>query len=375
MKIAFVSDAVFPYMRGGKEKRLYEISTRLARQGNDVHIYTMHWWNTPDKSISQSGVTLHAISKKYDMYHDDRRSIREGIYFGFASLKMINKKFDIVDVDHMPFFPILGVWFVCMITGQRKKFYATWHEALTKVEWLQYMGKMGVIASAIENICIRLPFRITAASEHTKQHLQKKIDPNRIRVVTSGLDLGVINSVKASNQKHDVVSICRLVKDKNIDILVRSIAFAKKKRPKISCLIIGMGPEKTKLIRLTKQLKLEKNIEFIDSVPENSELYSKIKSSNVFCLPSTREGFGIVVLEALGCGVPVITTDASTNASKQFIENGINGSVTRLDRGLLANHILFWIKYRMTKRGNKIINLAEYDWDFLAKKQFEVYKG
>jgi glycosyltransferase involved in cell wall biosynthesis len=41
-KIVFVSDAIYPYMKGGKEKRLHEITTRLARMGHDVHIYTMH---------------------------------------------------------------------------------------------------------------------------------------------------------------------------------------------------------------------------------------------------------------------------------------------------------------------------------------------
>ena len=44
MKIAFVSDAIYPYNKGGKEKRIYEISTRLAKRSHNVHVFCMKWW-------------------------------------------------------------------------------------------------------------------------------------------------------------------------------------------------------------------------------------------------------------------------------------------------------------------------------------------
>lgn len=373
MKIIFVSDAVFPYMKGGKEKRLYEISTRLSKMGHDVHVYTMHWWDTPEKTKVENGIILHAISKRYDMYYENRRSIKEGVLFGVSCLKLFGTKFDIIDVDHMPFFPILAVWFVCVVTGRKNKFYGTWHEALTKEEWVNYMGKMGMIASFIENICIHLPSRITATSEQTKSHLEEKIDPNRVRLVTPGVDFDLINSVGSSGSKYDVISICRLVKDKNIDLLIRSIAAAKKQEPNITCLIIGKGPEKNQLLKLTKKLELENNMTFIESISENSEVYKQIKSAKVFCLPSTREGFGIVVLEALGCGVPVITSDLPTNASRRLVTNGVNGSLVKLNKNLLAKEIIYWIKKRFEKSNYLLADIAKYDWEELAYSQYEVY--
>ena len=79
-RIAFVSDTIYPYNTGGKEIRLYELSTRLANMGYQVDIYTMQWWSG-SKHKTRGGVHLHAISKLYPIYTGDRRSIREAIMF------------------------------------------------------------------------------------------------------------------------------------------------------------------------------------------------------------------------------------------------------------------------------------------------------
>src|SRR4030066_314621 len=47
MKIAFISDSIFPYNEGGKEKRIFEVTTRLAKKGHDIHIYCMKWGEGP----------------------------------------------------------------------------------------------------------------------------------------------------------------------------------------------------------------------------------------------------------------------------------------------------------------------------------------
>src|SRR3989344_1109907 len=123
MKIAIVSDAVYPYNKGGKEKRIYEISTRLAKLGHEVHIYCMDW---PSLARTLDGVHLHAISPYYPLYSGERRSIRQAILFSLHCLKLIFEDFDVIDVDHMPFFPLYTVKLVCLLKG--KKMLATWNE-------------------------------------------------------------------------------------------------------------------------------------------------------------------------------------------------------------------------------------------------------
>lgn len=372
MKIVFVTDAIYPYNKGGKEKRTYEMSTRLAKLGHEVHIYTMHWWNTSEKTRTENGVHLHAVSKKYEMYHGDRRSIKEGIMFALACFKLFAVKFDVIDVDHMPFFPIITTWMVCLLTFRRKKFFGTWHEALSKQDWINYMGKSGLIASLIEHFSIKLPYRISAASVQTTRQLaeyHKRF--NRVEYVANGIDTKLLSRVKPANIDCDVLYVGRLVKDKNVDVLIKAIAIVAKKNPKIRCIIIGHGIEKSTLEEHVAKLKLSKQVTIMDPLPEAKDVYGFMKRAKVYVLPSVREGFGIVALEALGCGTPVVTVDAPANAAKDLIKEGLTGSVVKLSPSSIAKAIDTWTT--SVSNGAIAEKVTDYAWDKIAIKQSEVY--
>ena len=125
LKIAFISDAVYPYNKGGKEKRLFEISTRLAST-HDVTIYCMKWWKDKETTRIENGVTLHAISPLYPLYSGERRAIKEAVLFSLHCFKLLREDFDILDADHMPHLVLFPLKIVCLI--KRKMFYVTWHE-------------------------------------------------------------------------------------------------------------------------------------------------------------------------------------------------------------------------------------------------------
>ncbi len=369
MNITFVSDAVYPYNKGGKEKRLYELSTRLARLGHDVHIYTMHWWDSPEASRTEDGVQLHAISKYWPMYRGDKRSIKEGVLFGLACFKMLRVKFDVIDVDHMPFFPVYSCWLVCLLRG--KKMYGTWHESLSRDDWKVYMGKPGTIAYAIEHVSIKLPRTITAASAQTKQLLASIHGRSkRVELVASGIDTKLLAKLKPANIQCDVLYTGRLVKDKNVDKLVQAMAIVVKTNPSIRCTIVGHGVEKPNLEKLISKLKLAKQITLLDPLADAQDVYRYMKAAKVFVLPSVREGFGIVALEALGCNTPVVTVDSASNAARHLVEEGVNGSVVPLEPHSLADAISYWAT---TKPADFSKQVSLYDWNTLARAQAEVY--
>jgi len=367
--MVFVSDAIYPYMKGGKEKRLHEITKRLAAMGHDVHIYTMHWWPGSDRASFQDGVYLHALCKRYEMYHGDRRTIREGFLFGLACFKLLRVRFDVLDVDHMPFFPIFSAWVVCLLRG--RKLYATWHEALSHKEWVDYMGVAGVVAALIEHLSTRLPYCITAASLHTKNLLATTHGrAKRVELVASGIDTSALHMVQPAPIQLDVLYAGRLVKDKNVDKLILAIARLTKTHPEIRCAIIGGGIEKKRLQQQVARLNLQKNITFLGVLPKEADVYAYMKAAKVFCSPSVREGFGITSLEALGCGTPVITIDSPANAAQHLIEDGQNGSIVALDPTALADAISHWISLDQPPSIN---TQTEYEWRHLAQKQAEVY--
>lgn len=372
-KIAFISDAIWPYNKGGKEKRLFDISTRLSQDNFDVHIYTMKWWAGPNIT-KENGVTLHAISKLYPLYSGDRRSIKEGVLFGLSCLRLITEDWDVIDVDHMPFFPLFFVKLVCLL--KRKKMIATWHEVWGKEYWKEYLGKSGGIAYLVEKLAVLMPDIIISVSEHTYSKLKGNLlSKKEIIIVPDGIDLSHIQELKPSLNKSDVIFAGRLLSHKNVDVLIKSIAILKDKNPNIKCLIIGDGPEKIALEKLSESLDLKNNVKFLGFIENHDEVLSLIKSSKVFVLPSTREGFGIVVIEANACGIPVMTIDNEANAAKDLIVQDKNGYLCRLNEreiAVMVGELITVGKKNVTSKA--CVDLVKkYDWKEIIKEIKEVY--
>ncbi len=370
-RIAFVSDGVYPYNFGGKEKRLHEISKRLVKDGRDVHIYTMKWWDGP-RVIKENGVTLHAICRKYDMYAGERRSIKQGVMFGLACFKLLFKRFDLVDVDQIPFFPIFSMRIVCWI--RRKKLYASWHEVWGREHWQEYMGTSGQVASWMEQLSFRLPDRIISNSNHTSRRLKEVgVPSSRIRTVPLGVDLDLIFNAPKANETSDIIYVGRLLEHKNVDVLIKAIARVKKDRPNVSAIIVGDGPERQSLEDLARSLKLLDNLKFYNFVDDHVELYGLMKSSRTLVLPSVREGFGLVVVEANACGLPVITTTHHQNAAKDLIKVGRNGLLADATPEEIAGRLLSILQEPTTHAFKVQADLQQYHWNNVAAEIEQVF--
>jgi glycosyltransferase involved in cell wall biosynthesis len=373
MTIAFVSDAIYPYFKGGKEKRLFEMSTRLAKMGNEVHIYCMKWWDSNEQDRVESGVHLHAICRLYPLYNDDRRSIKEGIFFGLACLKLVTKSFDVADVDHMPFFQLYSMWLVCKL--KNKPLVASWSEVWGRAYWLQYMGMSGNIAALIERCSVALPSKIVSISPHTTNQLKDKLHCKKpITLIPCGVDLKKINAVKPAAHTSDIIFAGRLLEHKRVDLLVRTVAKSKKLGRPLSCIIIGEGPEKSRLKKLANKLKVEELIEFHDFYENHNDVYALIKASKVFAFPSEREGFGIVVIEANACGKPVVTNSAYANAAKDLITFGYNGYTAEGTVNSFTKSIHAALD-ECAELEQKCTDFAKgFDWKLFPKKLRETYQ-
>lgn len=103
MKIAYVYDAIYPWIKGGAEKRVYEISKRLVERGHDVHWFGIKWWEG-ERDIVKDCIHLHGIGKWDNLYVNGRRSIKEGLYFGIKTLTELKGDFDVIDCQEFPYF-------------------------------------------------------------------------------------------------------------------------------------------------------------------------------------------------------------------------------------------------------------------------------
>lgn len=368
--IAFVSDAIYPFNKGGKEERLYEVTRRLVKDGREVHVYTMKWW-TGSKDYLSEGVYYHAISPNYPLYNGDKRSYKEAILFSLACFKLLTKHFDVVDVDQMPFFPLYTVRIVCWL--RRKRMYATWHEVWGREYWLRYNGKTGLLAALIESISFKLPKAIISNSEHTTASLRAAGVKKTIITVPLGIDAEAILDAPVHQQKSDIMYVGRLLENKNVDLLIKAVARIKLLKPDVKCIIVGDGPERANLEVLTKQNDLGANITFLGFLEEHSEVYGLMKASKVFVQPSTREGFGLVVIEANACGLPVVTTSHSQNAARNLIIEGENGYLTEAtEEGLTSRIVEALASKTLSPEQTVREKFTRYTWHQVANDVEEV---
>lgn len=372
LKIALVYDAIFPFVKGGAEKRFYEIGQRLAKDGYDVHLYGMKFWNGP-KVIQFEGMTLHGICKAMPLYTaSGRRSILQSLWFGINSFKLWREKFDVMDCCGFPYFSL----FPCrLITWMRRKpLYTTWHEVWGKEYWKKYLGKLGFIGYAVERIAVKLPNIIISISNHTKDNIQKKLGRNKnIVIIPNGVDFNEIENSAPSKIMSDVIFVGRLLENKNVDVLLRSVQILKERNLNLSLIIVGDGPESEKLKNIANQLGIKNNVNFFGFIEKQSELYGIMRTSKVLVLPSNREGFGMVAVEANACGLQVITIDHKNNATRDLIINGENGMLCALDKDELANAIEITLRDR--KKPEFYKNYAiKYGWGKICSKIKDIYK-
>jgi glycosyltransferase involved in cell wall biosynthesis len=225
----------------------------------------------------------------------------------------------------------------------------------------------------VERLASRLASENVAVSKRTRRDLEK-IGVKNVKVIPNGIDLKKIESVKpSSGEKSDVIFVGRLIKDKNVDVLIEAISLIKMEMPDIRCVIVGDGPERGKLIKLAKELRVEDNVKFTGFLENYDDVIAYMKSSKVFVLPSTREGFGIVALEANACGLPVVTVNHEGNAVCDFI-NCENGFVCKLSAEDIAENILVGVETGKVLREKCIENAMRYDWDIIVDTVESFYK-
>ena len=166
-------------------------------------------------------------------------------------------------------------------------------------------------------------------------------------------------------RKKIILSVSHLIKTKGIDLNIKAIAKLKQKYPNIIYLIIGKGKEKKKLKELVSKLNLQDRVIFIGEVP-----HYKVMEYMAFCdilsLPSWNEGFGIVYLEAMAQGVPVI--GCQVEGIEDFVEHGSTGLLVKpKDVDSLAQAIDFYILSNpdearaIGERARKVV-VENYTW-------------
>lgn len=366
LKIAYIYDAIYPWVKGGAEKRIYELSRRMAARGHEVHCYGMKWWPGGDDILSE-GVHLHGICPPMPLYIDGKRSISEAAFFA-GKLLSLRSDCDVIDCQNFPYLPCFSAKLLSSLKGQ--KLFITWHEVWGDY-WREYLGEKGRAGQAIEWAAARLTERNIAVSKRTQRALLG-LGAREVQVVPNGIDWKKISGIMPSKEQSDVIYIGRLVEHKNVDLLIRALGIVKSEVPDVKVLIVGDGPEMNKLKSLVSELELEKNVVFLGFLEDYNNAFALMKSSRIFVSPSTREGFGMAALEANACGLPVVTVENKMNAVMDLVKTE-TGAVCQPTERSLAEAICRTLQKRGNVREKCIEEARKYDWVEICRLAERVY--
>jgi glycosyltransferase involved in cell wall biosynthesis len=189
--------------------------------------------------------------------------------------------------------------------------------------------------------------KIIAISDSVKEHLINDfgVDEERIRMVHSGVDVDRFSALLTEDRGRvtgnpTIGIIARLSEEKGHQYLIQAMKKVVLEFPKARLLIAGEGKMKDKLAELVSSLGLEQSISFLPTLKDTREVFSLI---DIFVLPSTKEGLGLALMEAMAQEKAVI--GSSVGGIKTLIQHGINGLLVEpADSTGLAEAILRLLK-------------------------------
>jgi len=342
--ILMIFDVPFPFVKGGGQRRLYEVGRNLSKSGYKVSWLTFNAWDQKKSTIFENNITYIGTRKVPPLYNSKgNRNKSEPIIFLFDILKNTLKirKYDYVWVAQWPLVHLIPLIFFSKIFGT--KLIIDWWEVWSFKNWTSYSIIAGFIGYCVQQstlFFIRI-LNIKVVTDNSldyKKLLPHIKNPKLLLNISNGVPKDEIEkaNLQFSSEYFDVVSLGRLKNHKGIDYLIKSIKILKEKYN-----LIGDGPEKDNLVELANKLNIIENITFFGEVESLSNVYGIMKNSGVLALTTHNGGGGnLTLLEAYGCGLPAVAFKVDEGIDEDLIDIGKTGFfVESVDAHSLADGI------------------------------------
>ncbi|HEV7493841.1 glycosyltransferase [Baekduia sp.] len=351
MRICLVYDCLFPWTVGGAERWMRNVGEALVAEGHDVTYLTRRQWEPGDEP-DIPGIRVIAVSKAEALYGPDgNRTIGQALRFGRGVARHLlahRGEYDVVHVSASPFFGLAATGLVRRLGGYRVA--ADWHEVWTDDYWIEYLGKAkGRIAAFVQRACAHIPQRAFCSSRlHARRLVELGFhgEPTVLRGQWTG------SQERPSPRPAEplVVFAGRMIPEKHAPAIVPAIVAARERVPELRAVIFGEGPELELVRAEITRLGVEGVVETPGFVDE-AIVEDTMARATCLLLPSTREGYGMVVIEAAAKGVPSVLVAAPDNASTEHITEGVNGFVAPdLSPDALADALVAAYEHRAALR-------------------------
>jgi glycosyltransferase involved in cell wall biosynthesis len=202
-----------------------------------------------------------------------------------------------------------------------------WFEVWSLAYWSDYLGAVGGrIGWLVQAACARLtPLALTYAERHGAR-LRRLRRGAEERVAGFGVTADLLVPTRAAAEPPHVLFLGRHTADKQVAAIPAALATARAALPGLRGVLTGDGPSRAAVVAEVGRLGLDDAVDLPGFVDDEA-MAELLAGAACLVLPSRREGFGLVVLEAAGAGVPSVVVDGPDNAAADLVEEGRNGTL------------------------------------------------
>ena len=377
MKIALVSQEYYPVI-GGVGQVVRELSERYVKQGHEVHVFTSDW--DKEKRVNEKEEIINGVH-----VHRCRHIAKAANFMTFwpsVFFKLVKNNFDIIH-SHLfghPHFVLSGIAAKIKGIPHIHTTHCPWSDAKRS-----FIGKIG------------LRFSYNFVSKFTLKYLTDKIiaitpweikfinrfggDENKIKIIPNGMPEIFFKKIKDNDFKKKnkisgnlVLFFGRLSLTKRPDNFVDIAKLVLKEKPATRFVI--RGPDEGLRETTKKKIGNEKRILLMSETRDKEEIVKMYQASDIYVLPSYREGLPLTLFEAMACGLPVVAS--SVNGVPYEMREPENGFlIKRNDFESFKNKILELLnnkKLREKIGKNNMKKAKNYTWEIIADKTMEIYK-
>ena len=371
MKIGMIGRSIPPFDRGGIQTHIAELSKVIADKGIETHVFIVGKGSKkPGKELRSNNLFVHPIQ----CVPLPRLTLGEYLSYSLNCARHM-KEYDL-DLIHGHSMYSFGyaltkkLPYVATLHGtQYNEFKNSLHHGTSPNHIITDFSSM-----LMERYSGKKADKVIVDSHENRRDVISQYGIPEEKIATIPCGVSVSRFSPSNCESKTIIFVGRLHERKGIDKLLESFSKVVSKEPEAVLKIVGSGEYEARLKGLAKRLKLgKKNVQFLGFVPEKTliEVYSK---SSIFVLPSYYEGFGIVLIEAMSAGLPLVSV--RTGGATEVIEEGKNGYLVDYDNmhepllKLLGDEKL---RIRMGKESRKRVE-KKYDWKKIAGDVIKVYK-
>ncbi|MEM2851540.1 MAG: glycosyltransferase family 4 protein [Candidatus Bathyarchaeia archaeon] len=392
MKIAHIIHTFPPAVYGGGEAFAYQLSKKLAENGHEVHIVTRGFKGlAPSEKLDGVYVhrypnpapekwKYHPIAKSKVPWYEKYLAIALDIPKSVKTIENIQKEFGL-DILHASFIIPAGFSGVLAKKSTNLPLVITVHgnADFYEVPWVLHPILAYTLHKGDE---------VVAVGEELQENLMRRFDDLKVQVIPNGIEINKFAATallrEETRRRYNigsedpvVLSVCRLVERKNLDILLASAPQILKKLPTCKFLICGEGPEEAKLRKIAFELNLGSAVIFTGFVSE-AEKIRLYAASDVFIQLSSREGLSISLLESKAAGIPAVVADF--RGTREPVTDGESGIIIKgeLSPAKVAETLLTVLQNRelLSRMGYNAKKEAEakYSIETMAEKYVALYE-